>query len=402
MLLKRINNVFIIFIILCSTSFYNPKILGSGQKAVEILGIILVLGLFIIHGIYGKNIGVKMNFYGFYVIIFIAFITSAFMARYSREQSLMQSVFAQRSLFFYFLYFLLHQMKVKIRDLEVIFLLFGFIYFALYLIQYVSYPTIFFDTFILKDRGTIRIYLTGSDYIAISIFLYAQRFFRTNHLNYLILMLALFSIFILMGGRQTMVLMAFCLVLFLLFSNKVKSRYGLFILVAIAVTLVFFIFKDIFDQLILTSKSQTTEGKDYVRVRALLFFLTDFYTNPWAYLTGNGAPNFDSKYGKEVATYAANGLYLGDIGTIGHYVMYGPLFIIGVLGICFKVLVSKFENLYSYIKYIFIGITFSLLMGPGFGNSDFIVFLCMALYMVDVSLDNVRSEKLNKEEIKNN
>lgn len=401
MLIRRINTLLVFFIILCSTSFYAFKALGPGQKAAEILGICLIIGLFILHTIYGRKIDIKLNFNLFFILILISFFTSAFMARYTRNQTFPETIYAQRALFYYMFYFLLHQMRIKIRDLETIFIILGFVYFALYLIQYTVYPKILFDAFIIKDRGTVRIYLTGSDYIATSIFLYAQRFFRSNKLRYFFLMIMLYSVFILLGGRQTMVLMAFCLVLFLLFSDRVKSRYGLVILVGIAIVLVFFLFKDIIDQMILTSQMNSTQGKDYVRVRALVFFLTDFFISPWAYITGNGAPNLDSQYGKEIMTYAKNGLFLGDLGTIGHYVQYGAFFTIGVLGICAKVLFSKFENNYAYIKYIFIGISLSLLTGPGFGNSDFIAFLCCALYIIDISMDRIREEKLKIKESNN-
>jgi hypothetical protein len=396
MLLKRINNILVIFIILCSTSFYNLKVLGPGQKVVEILGISIVLALFIIHVVYAKKIDLILHFSVFFILILISFFTSAYMAKYSRNQTFFETVFAQRALFYYMFYFLIHQMKIRVSDLEKIFILFGFLYFVLYLIQFTVFPKILFDVFMMKDRGTVRIYLPGSDYICTSVFIFAQKFFRTNNLKYFFLMILMYSIFILLGGRQTMILMAFCLVLFLLFSNRVKSRFALIIVVAIAVTLVFFVFKDIIDHMILVSKTQSSEGKEYIRVKAATFFLTDFFLSPWAYITGNGAPNLSTTYGKEIITYAKHGFYLGDIGTIGHYVLYGAFFIIGVLGICIKVLFSKFENKYSYLKYVFIGISFSLLMGPGFGNSDFIVYLCCALYIVDVSLNDIRKERLKE------
>jgi hypothetical protein len=322
------------------------------------------------------------------------------MAKFSRDQSFMQSLYSERAIFYFLFYFLLHQMKINVRDLEIIFIIFGFVYMVLYLIQYTLFPRILFDVFMFKDRGTVRVYLPGSDYIAVAVFYFAQKFFTTNHLKYLLLVFMLYSIFILLGGRQTMILMAFFLVL-LLFSKRVKSRMGISIIIGIALTLVFFIFKDIIDQMIITTQWDLGKGKDYARIRATTFFLTDFYLSPWAYITGNGVPSNDSQYGKEILSYVSKGLYLGDIGTIGHYVMYGAFFIIGVLGICFKVLIKKFENIYSYLKYIFIGFTFSLITGPGFGNSDFIVFICCALYIVDVSLNNVKQEKLKLKELKN-
>ncbi len=386
MLLKRINILIIIVIIICSTGFFSLKALGSVQKAVELLGVILILGLLILHIVYGDRQLFKKNFAPFILLIFFGALTSMITASYVREQPMGVSFLAERAIFYYFLYFLLHHFKIRPRDLEIIFVLFGIVHMALYLIQYFAFPKVIFDVFMISHRGTIRIYLPGSDYLALCYFMSMFAWLRTNKIRYMIYMLASFSIFILLGGRQTMALMVFVLILAIFFSRRVKSRLLITALIAGSAVCVFYLFQDIFMEMLVSSNRDRSQGSGYVRIQATKFFLTTFFKNPIAYITGNGVPGFNSDYSKEVSLLRlSKGFYLGDIGVIGSYVMYGLFFILGVAGIFFKVFTTKIKEHYGYIKYMFIGSLLSLATGAGFSAADYICFLCCLLYIVDVS-----------------
>ncbi len=384
---RIINNTLVIFIILCSTSFFNLKALGPGQKAVELLGIGLIAGLLALHLVYAKKEPIRQQYGVFIGFISLSFVTSMFMAVYDRNQSIPQTLFAQRALFYYAFYFLLHQLRIRPRDLEWIIVSFGILHGLLFLLQYLVYPTILFNTFILIGRGTIRIYLAGSDYLAICFFMSALAFLRTNKPRYLLYLLLSFSIFVLLGGRQTMALMALVLVLAVFFSKRVKSRIGITILIGAGIFLIFLLFQPIFQQMLLESKSNRLQGSSYIRIKAAQYFLTDFYKSALAYITGNGAPAPETSYGTEIDLLkTARGFFLGDIGLLGSYVMYGLFFVIGVFGIILRILSSKFEEKYTYIRYIFIGFLLSLVTGAGFSTSDFICSVCILLYIMDISL----------------
>jgi hypothetical protein len=394
---RLINNFLVIIIIICSTSLYNLSILGPGTKIIELLGIGIIVAMLVLNIVYARNTKFRHHFFGFILLILLSLITSMLMAKISRNQSFADTLYAQRAIYYYLFYFLLHELKIRTQDLEKIFIVFGLIYPFLYLFQFFIYPKIIFDVTILFSRGTVRIFMPGSDYMAISYFMSIQAFLRTNRIKYLILMLLFFSIFILLGGRETMSIMAITLILFIIFSKKVKSRLFISILVLIGVGMIFYMFQDIFLALIQQSKRDTGLGSDYVRIIAAKYFLTDFFKNPIAYFTGNGMFSNNSSYGIEIARIMSNKLYLGDIGLIGNYVIYGPLFVIGVLGICIKALRMHIDQQYTYIKYMFIAILLSLMTGGAFVKPDFICLIVSVLYLIDAS-----QYQMHKKSITNN
>ena len=386
MLLKRINNLFVILIILCSTGFFNLTMLGSGQKAAEVLGAGIIIALLAIHLVYSDQLTFKKNFVPFILLIFLSAVSSMITASYVREQSFSTSLFTERAILYYFFYFLLHQLKIRPRDLEIIFIIFGIIHVCLYLLQYFSYPKILFDVFMISDRGTIRIYLAGSDYLALCYFMSMYFWLKTNKIIYAVLMLAAFSIFVLLGGRQTMALMVLVLILAILFTRKVKSRLFVTVMVIGGAACIFYMFQDIFKELLVTSNRDRSQGSSYVRIQATKFFMTTFFKSPVAYITGNGVPGNNSEYGQEISLIRmTKGFYLGDIGMIGTYVMYGAFFVIGVAGIFYKAFLTKIQEHYRYVKFMFLGSLLSLVTGSGFGATDYICFICCLMYIIDVT-----------------
>lgn len=391
-MLKRIENIFVLFIIICSTSFYSLTMLGPLAKGAELLGVLAIVVLLFIYWTYSDQKLFKQQYTLLIMLIFISLFTSMVMAQATREQSFSSTLIAQRAIYYYLFYFLLHQLKIKPSDLEKIFIALGIVHVILYLLQFFFYPKILFDVFMLSDRGTIRIYMKGSDYLVISYFMCIQAFFRTNKIKYLLLTLVFFSIFILLGGRQTMAIMAFVLILFLIYDKKVKSRILLGMLIMACVFLVFIIFQEIFQQLVVQSAKDSRLGADYIRFVSARYFLTDFFKSPLAYITGNGMYSNSTNYGIEIKRLMSHGYYLGDIGLIGNYAIYGIFFIIGVIGICVKSLRARILEAHTYVKYMFIAIVLSLITGGGFVNADFICSITCLLYMIDVSVHFKRSK----------
>jgi len=394
MVLRKTNNLVVIFIIICSTSFYKFSFLGRMDKVAELIGVGLIVFSIILFFVYSKRLDqpIRRNFVTPILLILISLIPSMLVANTEHGQSFGFTMYAQRALYYYMLYFLLHQMKIEIKDLERIFFGLGFFYVFLYYLQVVLYPNIIFDAYVRAARGTIRIYLSGSDYMAISLFMSVQYFLRTNKIKYLIYSLLFFSIFVLMGGRQMMAIVVFAIALFVLFDRKVKSRSFLIFLGLVLATAVYFMFQEIFEALLVQSQKDTSTSEGYVRFRAAKFFLTEFMDNSWTYVAGNGRSYPNSRYGSEIRFYADNyGYYLGDIGLIGNYVVYGALFVAGVIAICFRSLKLKIEEEYVYIKYMILTIVLAMITSAGFTKADAISFMMILLYIIDRSVDNVRN-----------
>lgn len=219
----------------------------------------------------------------------------------------------------------------------------------------------------------------------ISYMMSIQAFLRTNKLKYLIFTLIFFSISILLGGRETMALMVLILVLFVLFNKKVKSRVFIGILMMAGIFAAFLLFQEVFQALVKQTRSDVSMGQDYIRIVAAKYFLTDFFKTPWAYLTGNGMYNAGTAYGNEIARITSRQFFLGDIGIVGNFAIYGTFFVIGVLGICFKAVTFPLKDRFIYIRYLFIAGIIVLITGGGFATSDYICFIVCILYIIDVS-----------------
>lgn len=392
---RRINILILVFIILCSTSFYKFTFLGPAEKVIDLAGSAFIIVLLILHIVYANHKSVKQNFTFPVLLILASLPLSMLMVKFCRDQDYIQTMFAQRAIYYYLLYFLLHYLKVRIRDIERIFILLGLVHVAFYFLQYFAYPKILFNVFILHGRGTVRVYLGGAGYFVIAYFMSMQAYFRTNKPKYLILMILFFSIFILLGGRQTLAIMTFLLILFVLVDRKVKSKVFNGILIMAAVVTIFFMFQGIIEQLILESYHDKRQGQDYIRILAYKHFLTDFYKCPLAYITGNGAVADHTNFSRELGKLATTrGFFLSDIGLASNYVTYGILFTIGVLIICIKALRIKIEKQYDYFKYMFISIVLALPTGRAFEVADFICFVCIAMYIYDVSSHRIKKIEL--------
>ena len=391
MLKRRINISILVVIILCSTSLYKFAFLGSMQKGLELLGAGIIFLLIVLHLVYSNQKSIKQNYSLPIILIILALFTSTAMAYIAREQRVVFTLFAQRAMYYYLLYFLLHQLKFDPKDLEKIIIVFGLVYVGLFLLQTVLYPKVLFNANIRVDRGTIRIYLPGSVYMAASFYIALQHFLRSNKFKHLFLLLLIFSIHVMTGGRQSLAIVVFVTVLFIIIDKRVQSRFFLIFLGIVGSFAIFIIFQSIFMELFNVSQKNVTMGEEYIRIKASRYYLTEFFESPVAYITGNGMYYPHSSYGKLITLNSIRYHYnLGDIGLIANYALYGIFFVIGVLIICFKSLFIKINSEHTYIKYMFLAIILSLMTSGGFADSSFICFITIVLYLIDVSNEKLQ------------
>jgi hypothetical protein len=396
MVLQRINNWLVIFVIICSTSIYKFAGLGKVDTAAVLLGSVVIVAALILSSVYSEQKSERKHFIIPVVLILISIVTSMTMANYSRDQSFGQTFVAQRALYYYLFYLLLHQLRVKIEDIEKIIIAFGIVYVLFFLVQYFLYPRIIFDAYVRSNRGTIRIYLPGADYLFISFYLSIQYVFRTNRFRYMLLALLIAVVFVLTGGRQSMATVVLVVVMFLLFDRKVKSRFTIILFGIVGALAIFIIFQGIFEALFLQSRGDIRLGENYIRIQAMEYYLTDFFKSPVAYLTGNGMYNFDSSYGREISyNMVHRQFYLADIGLVGNYAIYGLFFVFGVLGLIARALTIKIESRYTYIKLMFITMAISIIIAGGFASPDTICAVVLMIYMLDISHSNVLEKSIH-------
>jgi hypothetical protein len=145
------------------------------------------------------------------------------------------------------------------------------------------------------------------------------------------------------------------------------------------------------------SEQQAGTIKDDIRVRAAQFFLTDFYPNRLAYITGNGAHSMDSAYGRFVESLKSDkGFYQSDLGVIGEYTIYGVFFVAGVLIMLFQAIFKSYNKEANFIRYFFISVLIVLpLSGQEFSDPGSIIPKLMGLYMIDIAIHNYKLNKIS-------
>ena len=352
----------------------------------HLAGIGIILFLIISYGVYDSSIKFKPNFTIFILIILISLPTSMYVAKTQHNQSIQLSLIGQRHMYYYFLYFAAHATKFRPKDIERIFLYFGILFMLLYLIQMVTFPNKLFNARVFKDRGTIRIFMPGLTYMIVGYFYTLQNFLEKNKIKYVLYNFIALSIMILIGSRSLLFVVLLITIINLLVSKQIKSRILIYLLSIIAGFIIIIIFKNIFVQLIEVTQRTKETGLENVRIRAAIFYLTRMFPNVLSYICGNGMASGQSEFAGRIAMYSSKyGYYLSDIGIIGNYVNYGVFFVIGVIGILWKVFKTKIEHPFNHLKYFFLVVLLTLPTGGGFAESELIVIVCLSLYILDVS-----------------
>ena len=222
----------------------------------------------------------------------------------------------------------------------------------------------------------------------IAFFLSVDRFFTTYKKKYAFGVALFFIVSILLGFRSTIALYILISTVFLLISEQVKQKVLLFTLYATIVVSGFFAFQEIFLEMKESAAREGSQGTSYIRYRAAEHFLSLNNSDNLTYIIGNGEPSERSVYGRDLALISMMyGFYLSDIGIFGFYFKYGLISSLALLYVFFRVIFTKTEKGFTFLKLFFV---FQLFQLP-FSRTPFeslysIVAICMLLYLFDVSL----------------
>ncbi len=388
------RKVILISVILCSLEFFTLVFLPDMViEVIEMTGVAIILFFSFLYFIYGERHLGKMRFTLPIALILVSVTFSMIGAYVFQEQAFSTTLLAQRVIYYYLIYFLLHYLKISLEYIVKTIIALAIVYMVLYVAQYLVYPTALIKSKMFIDRGTLRIFMPGAGFLVIAYFIWLYSFFSTYRIKYILLLLAAWIVFVLLGTRQVIGAVLLLSIIFMLQSKVVKSRVFFFVLIGLALIPVYLIFQDIINAMFDLTVSQSNSAESGIRLRAARFFLTDFYKNNLAYLIGNGAPG-SSGYGLRIVGIAERyGYYRADLGLLGEYTKYGVLFVIGVFIIFYRSLSAGLPENLMFIKYNFMGIMLTLVTGGGaFGTSSVnILTNCMLLYMIDMYI-NQREE----------
>jgi hypothetical protein len=384
---ESFKQVYIFAIILTAISFFQLSAIGeSGFKILELLGIVLIVVVFVIHFVYDKGDLFPHRFRLEIFLMFFAVFLSMIAAFVWHKQSLQITAIAQRTMYFYIFYFAIHQTRIKSENLQKVILIVAITYTFLFILQFVIYPTIIFESRIDADRGTLRIFLPGLSFLLIGYFYSFNRIINNQEYKYFFLIVPFLIIFILLGTRQILFTVLFITMLNLLVSGTLQSKVLIGFLGIVSLIPLFFAFQEIFNEMIELSQKQADSMQEDVRIRAARFFLTDFMPNRLAYITGNGMHSLNSLYGVEVEGYKENlGFYQSDIGIIGAYSRYGIFFLIAALSIVIRVLISPTTKSVLFVKAYFLYLLITLpISGNEFTSPASIISVLICVYLIEV------------------
>jgi hypothetical protein len=309
-----------------------------------------------------------------------------FGAYYFHKQSFAITAITQRFIYFLLFYSLLHVLKPKPKELINIILYIGIIFAVLYLIQSLIYPVKLYSGIMRLDRGTLRIAMEGSGFLFLAYLIGLTQFIKTYDIKYLLICILTIVIFILLGTRQIIAPAALVTILAVLFSKKIKSKPITIILLIFIVLPVYFLFKDIFGAMIELTQHEAINFHENSRFKAAIFFLTDFFPNRLSYFIGNGVPSDLSPYGIQVNAFnKLFGFYQSDIGIIGDYSKFGILFVIAQISIYVRITLTRLPGNLEFVKLNIIASLVTILIGSSFNSADYILIVCISLYLVDIS-----------------
>jgi len=328
------------------------------------------------------------------VLLFLgAILISAFSATFFWSQGLFDSFMALPLYLSYILFFLLIVWKEPVDDIESVIIALGVIYLIVYSVTFLSFPTPVFGNIesFSTDRGFQRVMLEGRGFLFLFSFYALGRFYNKREILWLgIFIVTVIGVMMLL----TRTLIAGSLILWTLYILRKSKNINKVIAIVFIIGFVYLISQLNFSRLLFTqTMSQTENFNEYIRIKAVDYYLTEFSPNIYAKVFGNGEPFRNTGYANYI-TYIEKvlGLYTSDIGYIGMYTKFGLLSVIAYIGLIIGTFRIEVKEEYLYAKYfLYFVFVISIIIDSPFSNS-FISSIVLALYILS-SQDQSRVPK---------
>lgn len=320
-------------------------------------------------------------------LIVLSIIISILLAYISWEQSLMLSIKATIPYLLWIFFFYLLHIKLPVKTIEKIILIYGVIYILLYFYQFTHSQTMFFGWEDNYDdsRGIVRIVLAGGGIFFLFSFMALNKLTTQKKSRALWLIFSILGIIIpiMQATRQFIVGV---LIMYLFHFIKDLKFYKIVIAIVFFIGLLFYISKSnnaIIKGIIEAQKETSQQGNDYIRVLAGTYFITDFSPNNISKVLGNGVPaGLDSYYGQFVADLTqTRKFYLADVGLIAMYAMFGVLAIFAYILIWVRSVTLPLPREYYYLKYYLWFLLVTSLTSLSVYHPHYLISTVFALYI---------------------
>jgi len=391
------NKLLIVLIAVCSVSLYLIKGLGKGDRVIEIMGMSLIIFFLLLYTIYYKGaIRFKRQFSVAVILLLVFLLGSDISCQYFNGQSISLTMYQQRKLYYILFYFLIPFLAPKPEWIKNFIIYMALVGSIIYILQYFAFPTKITEAQMFRDRGTIRIFLPGAAFSQLGYFLCINEIFLNYKRKYAIVGGILFSMIILTGFRSLVALYVLIPAIYLLISKHIKNRLLILSLAVLICISAFFAFQSIIQAMNKSAKRESSQGADYVRVRAAAFYLHDCTQNKVSLIFGNGHPNSGSAYGERIVSYMVSmGFYLSDIGVIGTLYKYGLIFTLIMLFLLIRLITIKVPPELNFIKlYVWMQLLLIFNTVPFYDDSAGLIVLVFMFYLIECHYNGVGEVKV--------
>lgn len=397
MLKRKILFIFTFLIIISHGELYSLMFIPRDARLLSgfFMNIIFVLLIIANYLYFNKNVEqIKTHFSILILLMLLSVFLSTIVSKYHHGQPYFLSIWQSKKQFFFLIYFFFHSFQFTQKEIERLILTVGLSSLVVFFAQYAVYPNMILDSRVSEDRGTIRIFFSLLSFVTPCYFYYLNRFFKDKKTLHLFLALLFLSTYVIQGSRQYIATMVVLTILNILLSKQVKAKALILTLTIAGLIGVYFMFIDVFSEMVEVTIKQGSDAQESVRERAAKFYLFEFNPQPLAYLLGNGQPHFGSPYGMRIfMIWTYYGFFTVDIGIIGDYVTYGAIYITCGLIIFYRLLTFKVSPELNYLKYFMVYIILTQLTTAGaFGSANLGIF--MVAYLWDVDRHNRRKKGL--------
>lgn len=404
---SRYSKVLVWIILLTATRMFSFTVIND--KIFDYLEILISAALVGVIAVVGtKRYRKQMHFSIFVKIIVTLTLLSAIPAYFFHDQGFGLSLLASRTIFFWFLYYFLHQLSVKRNTLESVLVGMGIIWSCIMIFQQFTYPVVLFNE--LRDQtssqiqadvdrgGLLRIFVEGEVFGTFLVFYSWRKIQEKVDVRFLVLMVLGIAGIFFTGSRQVVFSTIAIILVDVFFSTRASnltSNRFVFVILGVLIGIYFFAFEYL-SKLIELSFKQKVSSKEYIRNLEIGYFLFQYWPHWLTYLFGNGWEHMTSPYGKNVAFIKdVLRFYRSDIGLIGALNKFGVFYCITALSLFYKVIVPvKNMQVPGYVRLTF----FYLLMTSFSAGNHFergAVYGCMICLLYIIDLTNGKNYSYN-------
>lgn len=292
---------------------------------------------------YKKNIPLKKAMF----IIGVFLMASCVMGSIYWNQSFIQTFLASFVIYSAFWYFFFWETKLDLKLAEKIIICMALMYSASYIIQWLIFPVLIFDTQAMSENVfNTRLRLQGTALASIGFCLFYNKVLLKWDMKNAIFCFLCFLPIALMGFRTMLVALIICIV-FLTIKIKGFNRkllLSLFLLVSICVMLINTKYgQNIIGDIQTRQETDNFQNEDYVRMIGLNYYLHDHFHNITEQILGSGMYYSGSDGEKLQEQLDPYGIKWNDWGLLG-LSFYSGLITIVVLLYCTIVCALKKTN----------------------------------------------------------